>query len=256
MSPERLSRVEDAGLNASAAPQQLWLDGWLVRFNPGKAKRSRCINAVAAGRLPVEEKLRLARRIFDDAGLPLVVRLTPFSQPDGLAAQLDALGFARFDDTQVMVGPLTATGTAAHPLPHGCRFVSATAEAFAHEVGHLRGSPEAQRRAHAERLKASPVPYDGWLVQHDGRTVACGQIAREGDLVGLYDVFTAAEVRGQGLATALCRHLLGEGARAGATAAYLQVDAVNETARRIYRRLGLADAYAYHYRAQDAEAAA
>ena len=36
-----LSRVEDAGINASAPPQQRWLDGWLLRFSPGKAKRAR-----------------------------------------------------------------------------------------------------------------------------------------------------------------------------------------------------------------------
>jgi hypothetical protein len=35
-----LRRVEDAGLNASAPPQQLWMHGWLVRFSPGKAKRA------------------------------------------------------------------------------------------------------------------------------------------------------------------------------------------------------------------------
>ena len=55
--PALLSRIEDAGLNASAPPQQLWLDGWLVRFSPGKAKRARCVNAVALGRLPVDERL-------------------------------------------------------------------------------------------------------------------------------------------------------------------------------------------------------
>ena len=38
-----LSRIEDAGLNASAPPQQRWIDGWLVRYCPGKAKRARCI---------------------------------------------------------------------------------------------------------------------------------------------------------------------------------------------------------------------
>ena len=29
---------------------------------------------------------------------------------------------------------------------------------------------------------------------------------------------------------------------------YLQVDAANEVARRIYRRLGFVDGYSYHYR--------
>ena len=57
--PLLLSRIEDARLNASAPPQQRWLDGWLIRFSPGKAKRARCINAVAAGRLSLEEKIAL-----------------------------------------------------------------------------------------------------------------------------------------------------------------------------------------------------
>ncbi len=46
MSPDALpetllSRIEDAGINASAPPQQRWVDGWLVRCSPGKAKRAR-----------------------------------------------------------------------------------------------------------------------------------------------------------------------------------------------------------------------
>ena len=42
-----LSRIEDAALNASAPPQQRWVDGWLLRYSPGRAKRARCVNAVA-----------------------------------------------------------------------------------------------------------------------------------------------------------------------------------------------------------------
>ena len=70
MNPVLLSRVEDAGLNASAPPQQRWLDGWLVRLSPGKAKRARCINAVAPGRMPLAHKLALARAVYAEAGLP------------------------------------------------------------------------------------------------------------------------------------------------------------------------------------------
>ena len=100
-----LQRIEDSSLNASAPPQQRWLDGWLVRYNPGKAKRARCINAVALGVRSAQDKLAECEALFNEAGLPLVVRITPFTQPAGLDAQLAALGWPLFDDTRVMVLP-------------------------------------------------------------------------------------------------------------------------------------------------------
>ena len=87
-----LSRVEDAGLNASAPPQQRWLDGWLVRFSPGKAKRARCVNAVAQGRLSVQEKFALCQQVFDEARLPLIFRITPMSEPQKLDSWLEGHG--------------------------------------------------------------------------------------------------------------------------------------------------------------------
>ena len=67
--PLLLSRIEDAGLNASAPPQQRLIDGWLVRFSPGKAKRARCVNAVASGRLAIRHKLALCEQVFAEAAI-------------------------------------------------------------------------------------------------------------------------------------------------------------------------------------------
>ena len=80
------------------------------------------------------------------------------------------------------------------------------------------------------------------------QVVAGGQVAVEGELAGLYDVFTAESARGRGLAGRLCAVLMDGAWASGARAAYLQVDASNEPARQVYRRLGFADAYSYHYR--------
>lgn len=255
---DALSRIEDAGLNASAPPQQLWLDGWLLRLSPGKAKRARCINAVAAGRLSVAQKLAQAAEAYREAGLPLVVRITPFSQPADLDAQLSALGLQAFDDTRVMVKALVppqADAGSPPSWPEGCRLETADAGRYAEAVGALRGSPATQRQAHAERLAHSPVPYQGWLLCRGSEVLACGQGAREGDRVGLYDVFTAAEARNRGLAQALCTEILQRAAQEGARTAYLQVDAANTVARAAYRRLGFVDGYAYHYRSPDPAAA-
>ncbi len=244
-----LSRVEDASLNASAPPQQRWLDGWLVRLSPGKAKRARCINAVAPGRLPLAQKLALCEADYREAGLPMLFRITRFTQPAGLDDALAALGLVRLDDTRVLVNA-ALPAAAAPALPAGMDWAALDGAAYAEAVGALRESPPQQRAAHVQRLALSPVPYQGFAIRRTegGEVLACGQFAREADLVGLYDVFTRDSVRGQGLAALLCRRLLAMAAGAGARVAYLQVEGDNHGARRIYERLGFAEAYRYHYR--------
>ena len=249
-----LSRIESAGLNASAPPQQRWLDGWLVRFSPCKAKRARCVNAVAEGRLGVAERLAACEAVFERAALPAIYRITPFTRPADLDRILEARGLRRFDDTRVMaladlsrLAPPSLGALTLHRLDH---------TAFAERVGGFRGSANAQRTAHAERLVNSPVPYSGFeLRDAGGVSVACGEFALEGELVGLYDVYTVESARRRGLAGLLCRHLLAAAVARGAWHAYLQVEGDNHAARAVYQRLGFVDGYAYHYRTRDPSAA-
>ncbi len=244
-----LSRIEDAGINASAPREQRWVDGWLLRFSPAKAKRARCVQAVAAGRLPVADKLALCLPVFASAGLHPYIRITPFSKPEHLDAQLAALGMETIDETRVMVlGTIDALAPPTREVS-ALRMATVGPADFAAWVGAQRSSTEGERDAHADRIALSPVPHFGVLAFDDeGATVGGGQVVIEGDLAGLYDVFTAEEHRGRGVAERICRHLLGAAAKKGARIAYLQVDAANDTARRIYARLGFVDGYSYHYR--------
>lgn len=250
----QLIRIEETGINASAPREQLWVDGWLVRFSPGKAKRARCVQAVAPGRLGLEARVERCLEIYERTGLRAYFRITPFSQPPDLDIRLAELGMERIDDTRVMVASMQAAvapGAVAAPLD--IRWQAADAAAFAEWVGAQRGSAPTERRAHAERLRDAPVPHHAALaVDASGAPVAGGQVAIESDLAGLYDLFTIEAARGRGLAHALCRHLLDHAIREGARTAYLQVDAGNDVARRVYRRLGFVDAYAYHYRSPPA----
>jgi ribosomal protein S18 acetylase RimI-like enzyme len=247
--PALLAAVEDASLNASAPPEQLWLDGWLVRLNPGKAKRARSVQAVARGRRPLAARIAEVQALYAAAGLPCYVRITPFTEPPGLEAQLAAAGFEHEDNTRVMVATLAAEAPRRAPAP-GTVLRRLDAEAYAQAVGAVRHSPPKEREAHARRLRSSPVPYVGQVLVRsaDGAVLAGGQWAREGRFVGLYDVFTAPDHRRQGHASALCSAMLRQASAAGADIAYLQVEAGNEAALSIYRRLGFEDAYGYHYR--------
>ena len=194
------------------------------------------------------ERIEACAHVFGQARLPLIVRITPFTLPEELDAMLAQRGLRRFDDTRVMVATAPADGATLAPrlTAHAMGL-----EAFAQRVGGLRGSALAQRQAHAERLLSSPVPFFAYELRQDGEPVSCGQFALEGNLVGLYDVFTADAVRGRGYAAALCRHMLAQANVRGARHAYLQVEAGNLAARAVYKRLGFSDAYAYHYRTDD-----
>ncbi|MBH9551933.1 GNAT family N-acetyltransferase [Inhella gelatinilytica] len=245
-----MRRVEDAGLNASAPPQQALVDGWLLRLSPGHAKRSRCINALQRGQLPLDILLARCRAVFEASGLPLIVRITPFTQPHNLDDELALRGWHRFDETQVLIRQ-DLSGAAAAPLPAGMHLLPVGPARYAEVVGHLRGNRPEEIAAHFERLAASPVPYQGHvLLDRSERLLACGQLALEEGLAGLYDIFTPPEARRRGFARLLCQALLTRAAAQGALHAYLQVSADNQPALALYAGLGFQPAYGYHYRSE------
>jgi GNAT superfamily N-acetyltransferase len=239
-------RAEAAGLDASAPPQQADIDGWLIRLSPGKAKRSRCINALREGTLPLDELLARCRQAYDAAGLPLAVRVTPWSQPGNLDELLAAKGWGRFDAADVMVLAALA------PEPAPVILQALDAPTYAATVGALRGSSATAIAAHAERIANAPVSYQGFALNDAaGRLLACGQMVVDGDIVGLYDIFSAVPRQGHG--ERLCRALLTLAHAQGARQAYLQVGSDNEVAQRLYARMGFVFAYRYHYRSPETE---
>jgi GNAT superfamily N-acetyltransferase len=239
-------RAELAGLDASAPPQEANIDGWLIRLSPGKAKRSRCINALREGTLPLDDLLARCQQAYDAAGLPLAVRVTPWSQPADLDARLAAKGWGAFDAADVMVmGALT-------PDPAPAALQALAAPAYAALVGTLRGSSATAIAAHAERIANAPVTYQGFALNDAaGALLACGQMVVDGDIVGLYDIASAVPRHGHG--DRLCRALLALAHAQGARQAYLQVGSDNDVAKRLYTRMGFVFAYRYHYRSPEQE---
>jgi hypothetical protein len=233
-----LSRIEDAGLNASAPPQQRWLDGWLVRFSPGKAKRARCINAVAPAACRWPTSWRLARQVFDAAGLPMVVRITRFTSlrragQDNLAdLGWQAAGRHAGHGLRRLTPAMDRRG-GCPPAPVG------TLERTRRDLRQAVGGGPARLAARAARgpcraLALSPVPYQGWVLRRDGEVVlACGQSRAKADLVGLYDIFTAPAAPQPGPVT-LCAPPPAQRERAvkAPAPAYLQVEADNTGAPR------------------------
>lgn len=249
MSAPTLARLEEAGLNAVQTQRQVFYDGWLVRLSPGKAKRARSVNAHFGSTLPLDAKIAHCEGLYAAHRLPALFRVTPVQHPAGLDAALAVRGYVAFDPTLVQVLPLARPPDVARR--GGDADVSLTTPpvtAFVEAVGTLRGSTPRQRDAHLERLANTPLPMHPVLATVDGAPAGAGQVTLDGELAGVFDVVTSEAMRGRGIATRIVERLLAWGWEHGATHAYLQVEAGNASALRIYRRFGFATSHDYHYR--------
>ena len=235
-------RLEELSLNSSAPPGQLLYDGWLLRLLPGKAKRARSVNAVYASTLALPEKVAYCERLYAQAGLPLLFRMTPFVQPAHLDEHLERMGFERFEPTAVesaAIDPATLAAADAREAP---------LEQWVHAVGELRGSPPAHVQSHLARLKDLPLPKRAFCVEEGGTVAATGLIILEDGHAGLFDIVTHPGQRRRGCARRIVASLLRSAWELDARKAYLQVEAGNTPARALYAQFGFAERYQYWYR--------
>ena len=240
-------RLEEALLNATAPPEQLFYDGWLLRLSREHIKRASSVNPTFPSRLPLNAKIDACERVYRERGLIPIFRITSQETARGLDAELEGRGYSVLEPSLVQAAPLDSLPQSP-PLADGLRFELAEIEPWVAMVGRMRGWPEHDVEAHTRRMAASPLEsYCLSLVA--GETVAsCGLVTVESEFAGLFDIYTPPEFRGKGLATALCRQLLEIGREHGATVGWLSVLATNEPGLAVYRRLGFETAYDYWYR--------
>ncbi len=242
-----LRRLEELALNSSAPPGQLVYDGWLLRLLPGQAKRARSVNAVYPSTRPLEEKIAYSERVYRDRGLPAIFRITPFSEPSTLDAQLETLGYQRFDTTAVESAVLDPA-----------QFKNADAQVlelpeWVEAVGELRSTPQHERAAHLARLAGLPLRICALAVKQRGQVIAAGLTVIEDGCAGLFDIVTHADTRRKGHARLVVASLLQAAWKLGARNAYLQVKSDNKPARGLYKQFGFTERYLYWYRGRPGE---
>jgi len=242
------ARIEDAALSSSQPAQQSFYDGWLLRYSPGRAKRARSVNAIAAGRLPLGEKLAHCRDFYARHELPCVFRLTPFSLPADLDAQLAVAGYSAAEDTRVMTLELGNAADEVEVAAPAGALRDLDAGGFGAVLGELHELDATKRIAERERFARAALPGVYLAIFEGELPIACGSLIIEGDLAGIFGMVTQPARRGRGFATRIVAELLRRARGAAVRSVYLQVTASNTPARHMYRKFGFQDCYAYWYR--------
>ena len=87
-----------------------------------------------------------------------------------------------------------------------------------------------------------------FMLEQDGEPLATAICVHDSDLAGLFEIATSEAERGKGFGRRLILSALKWARLRGARQAWLQVEADNEDALRLYGKLGFKEVYRYHYR--------
>ena len=239
-----IRQIEEAGLNAWPAHQQVLSDGWLLRFANGYTKRANSVNPTYESVLKLDQKIDYCEWIYQQMGLPPVFRMIPLAQ-ENLDLILDERGYQKIDPTRVLTLSLVDWDSIVSPERH---IRELPLEQWMGVFSEISGSLVEKQPAHAQILRNIINPYYATALEISGKWVACGLGVLERDWFGLFDIVAHPDYRQQGLGTQLVAGMLDWAKSEGAKQSYLQVMENNPPALGLYAKLGYTNAYGYWYR--------
>jgi ribosomal protein S18 acetylase RimI-like enzyme len=238
-------RIEEASLNAWPASQQIFFDGWILRFANGYTRRANSVNPLFGSSLNVEEKILYCERLYTAKSQPTIFRLTHFAAPPELDQALAKRQYERIDLTHVQYLTLTEKSI---PAEHSVEFRDAPLDNWLEGYHRVTNVSLAEHRMHKELLQRIPTRRLLAQIFDSGKIVACGLGVLEAGYFGLFDLVTDPKARNKGYGGKLVLSMLRWAQENSAAHAYLQVLSSNASARHLYAKVGFKDLYEYWYR--------
>ena len=236
-------QLEQVALNAWAPFQQIFFDGWVLRFADGYTKRANSANLCAPIETNPAALTEYVEAQYRARNQPPIFRIIDHPRARDVDEFLARRNYAILDRTLVMTCPLEQF----HFQENRVQIRALDADTWlAHytELTEIKSAPAAHRR-----ILQNIVPTHWFAILEVGHlAAACGVGVLDRGYFGFFDIITARAARRQGHATQLLRGLAKCAQQNGAHTLYLQVVATNAPARQLYQKLGFTEAYTYWYR--------
>lgn len=231
-----LERIAD---RAWPAAERSSLGSWILNASTGWSGRLNACWPLGEPTLPMGEAVDAVEAWYAARGLPPVFK--PAGPLPVLEAELTARGYRARTPTLMMVAEIPVVAR-----PARVSVAETVGEAFERVfLGTQANVDDAAERMGAFHRIARPRVFAS--IEVEGAPVAIGGSAIEGDWAGVFGMRTLAAFRRQGLARDIVAALMAGARGAGASKAYLQVEAPNAPAIALYERFGFATAFAYSY---------
>ncbi|MDI6102366.1 GNAT family N-acetyltransferase [Actinoplanes sp. NEAU-A12] len=234
-----VAKVERHAVTAWPSAHTEQAGGWLLRHTPGVTKRRNNSALPPAPDTRPEETIDAVEAFYAGRDLPVTVQISPAGQHTALDAALAARGYRHEAPTLVLTAPAAEVVSRA-PAGPAVEITAGLTPGWRDAYANLAVSDLVLARM---RL---PTGYASVTV--DGRTAALGLFVAGDGLTGVYCMATEPRFRRRGFAAAILRAGAEWSVTHRADLMYLQVEADNEGARRLYGKAGFTHSHGYHYR--------
>ncbi len=248
-----LERVAARGWRGTAGDV---LGDWLLRAGGGFTGRANSVLALGSPGVALPAAMARVEEFYAAHGLPPLFQI-PFTATDGvpdpvddrdapiaLSTALRSAGWRTFNESAVLVASLKAAAKTFRPDGIGAFTHAATPSASWLAGYHYRGRP---LPAGAVAVLTNADDPDFVSLHADGEQLGVARGVLTDGWLGVTAVTVAEPHRRRGVGTALMGELIRWAAERGGTHAYLQVDAANAAALKMYRRGGFREHHRYHY---------
>jgi N-acetylglutamate synthase len=245
--------LEERTATAWPGLQEIFHDGWVLRFGGGFTRRANCVLPLYASHEGLGGKIDLCEREYTRRNLPTVFKMLPGVASRELELELERRGYARRADTDTMICELTNAGRAEEDVLRAEEngLVVLAADAWLEAYTACGGLDPDKRPIMWDMLRRLAPACCLAVLESSGEPISCGLGVCQDAYVGLFCIGTRPEARNHGYGRQLLHGMLDWAREQGASRAFLQVQRGNAPAAHLYERIGFRSAYPYHYRVRD-----
>lgn len=262
--------IEQSSLRTWPAVHTQNIAGWDVRISDGYSKRANSVSTLhaleyaehtekTATDLTLEQQISLCEQVYDKAQLPVIFKITPYTEPATLDQLLHTQGYQIQDKAIVQLKSLATIDEEYQVYQEATAELSSKltftideqwSEQWIKQASRLGEWSDSVGTSIAQLMEVNTLKKAYITVYEEDQPAACAIGIIDGEYIAIYDVITGIPYRRKGIARAMLYHLMVWAHKQGVRHAYLQVGEHNEAAITLYHHLGFQDMYRYWYRVQ------
>jgi N-acetylglutamate synthase len=246
-----IKKIEELSMNAFPALSTVLVNGWILRFSNGYAKRANSVNPIYNCSIDIAENIEICEEMYKGKHLDTVFKLTESEDSFKIDEILEQRGYTYDAKTNIMQRNIQAYQITNAEKQGVVIYNELRDEWFEAFVSMNKASEK--NAIILKKLLEGLIPnaYYACIID-SGRIEAVGLGVAERGYIGMFDICVHENQRRKGLGTKLMKNLIYRGSEEGCIFSYLQVVDANEGAKILYDKLGYEKQYSYWYRVKEA----